>query len=164
VQHYSEKTRRATLQNLSAFLVRNPALTQRHFARIVSAVSPCITDLDGATREASLRLWDDALLALVSDAQLQPFLPTIVAQVFSAATNLDVEVCMHALRLLDSLFEKCPQAVVAHHGPQTLLLFANLLSAVRCWLVAFALEASVRDKSGRLACVTRVGCTNTCGG
>jgi Rix1 complex component involved in 60S ribosome maturation len=135
VQHYSEKTRRATLQNLCAFLLRHPSLVQRHFAKIVAAISPCATDSDAPVREASMRLWDEALFATVSDAQLSPFVPTIMAQIFSAATSLDVGVCMHALQLLDSLVAKCPAAVMLHHGPAALQLFANLLSAVRAVLL-----------------------------
>ena len=134
--HYSERTRRSALLGLSSLLERYPGVLFASLSTILPAIALRVADGDAATRAAARDLWTQRVSGSVSEAQLAPFLPLLMAHVCSAATHIQTDVRLDSFRFLSALVADCPRAVAAGHGGSVLQLFAASLSQVRTAQVA----------------------------
>ena len=130
-KHYSEKVRRSSLPSLSSLFTKHPAELTAHLAEVLPALAGRITDADSATRAAFRALWSDTIAPLVTEQQLAPFTPLILAHVSSAATHLQVDMRLDALRLVEMLAVHSPRLIAAGHLAAVLHLFCSTLSQAR---------------------------------
>lgn len=129
--HHNVKVRRAALQSLSSLLLREGTqFTRDHVSEVIAATISCLSGDDKLVRASFITLFEEVLLAQLSDEELRPFLPVIMANIRSAASHLHIGCRNDALLFLKVLVAHCARIVSHNHMPAVLNLFDGLLSQV----------------------------------
>jgi hypothetical protein len=71
------------------------------------------------------------ILPAISEKEMAPFLPLMMAHVRCAGTHLMADVRLDGLRFLEALVHGCPKIVATQYKGAVLQLFAAALSQVR---------------------------------
>jgi pre-rRNA-processing protein IPI1 len=129
--HHNAKVRRAALASLSALLQQEGAqFTRKYLSEVLAATITCLSDDDKMVRRSFITVWEELLQSCVSEEDLRPFLPVMMANIRSAASHLHIGCRNDALRFLKVLVAHCSQAICEDHMPAVLKLFDGLLSQV----------------------------------
>ena len=126
--HHNDKARRRALQGLLSLFTRHPGELTANLSDVLATLAARVADPDAAARSALLALWDEGVAPHVSEPQLAPFVPLLMAHTTAAATDLAVDVRLDALRFLERLMAACPRVVAARYAGVLLRLFAGAVA------------------------------------
>ena len=128
--HHNIKARRKALEGLASLCTRHPTTLHASLSDILTVAAARSSDSDSAVRTALRGLWTDVFVVQLSQAQLSPFAPMLIAHACAAATNLDVAIRLDAFALLQLIVAACPRLAAARYGTQLLRLFGSSLAPV----------------------------------
>ena len=126
--HHNDKARRRALQGLLSLFTRYPSELTANLSDVLATLAARVADPDAAARSALLALWDEGVAPHVSEPQLAPFVPLLMAHTTAAATDLAVDVRLDALRFLERLMAACPRVAAARYAGVLLRLFAGAVA------------------------------------
>ena len=123
--HFKSAVRRDALIGLRDLLQENPALLPPNLASLIHHLSP-IVDIEGSVRHALL-LFLRFLLGNVSEKQLSPFFPVLVAHLRCGLTHIDDRIQRDSLKVFDLVLSHFPRLLVSF-AQELLSLIIRLLS------------------------------------
>jgi hypothetical protein len=158
--HYNDNLRSEALQGLCSLLTLHPEVlaAPAGLLRILERVLPKLADHAANVRSQAheaLKL----LLAQLTPAQLEPFLPLLLAHLGIAMTQLSASVRLDTLPVLDALVGACPALLREHCGRLTanaLLIISSEQSTDGIATLTTTPQSRLASLQSRMAVLQRV--------
>ncbi|KAL0040469.1 hypothetical protein WJX77_008083 [Trebouxia sp. C0004] len=129
--HYSEKVRKDALTGLQQVFQQHPEEVRKQTNMLLGKLAECIGDVDKGVRTALKELLANVVLPQLRGPLLGPFLPLVMAHLFSALTSMAEAVRTGALDFLELFMDAAPKQVMQNHLEGALQHFVELLSPTR---------------------------------
>ncbi|KAL0042692.1 hypothetical protein WJX79_007939 [Trebouxia sp. C0005] len=129
--HYSEKVRKDALTGLQQVFQQHPQEVRKQTNMLLGKLAECIGDIDKGVRAALKELLANVVLPQLKGPLLGPFLPLVMAHLFSALTSMTEAVRTGALDFLELFMDAAPKQVMQNHLEGALQHFVELLSPTR---------------------------------
>eukprot|EP00250_Pteridium_aquilinum_P008212 c17769_g1_i1 orf=90-2927(+) len=125
--HHNDNVRKEALLGIKDLLARHPKELSLHAVTLVEKLCPRITDKNKSVRQALLDLLRTTVFAGLPEVLMRPLIPIVMAYIFSAMTNLAVDIRMSAFGFLDALIHSYPLLVAADYLVQIIQSFVEFL-------------------------------------
>ncbi|KAL0049524.1 hypothetical protein WJX82_004125 [Trebouxia sp. C0006] len=129
--HYSEKVRKDALTGLQQVFQQHPQEVRKQTNMLLGKLAECIGDVDKGVQAALKDLLANVVLPQLKGPLLGPFLPLVMAHLFSALTSMTEAVRTGALDFLELFMDAAPKQVMQNHLEGALQHFVELLSPTR---------------------------------
>lgn len=125
--HHNDHVRKEAVLGIKDLLSRHPEELSSHAVTLVEKLCPRMIDTDKSVQNALLLLLRTSIFASLPQVVMRPLVPIFMAYIFSAMTNLSMNIRMSAFRFLDVFIQSYPSIVVAGYLGQTVQYFVEFL-------------------------------------
>lgn len=125
--HHNDNVRKEALLGIKDLLARHPDQLTLHTVTLIEKLCPRITDNDKSVRQVLLVLLRTSIFAGLPQVVMRPLLPVIMAYIFSAMTNLAIDIRLSAFTFLNALVQSYPSLVVAGYMDQIVQFHVDFL-------------------------------------
>lgn len=125
--HYNTQAREEALVGLKDLIEKHPGVLKENLNDIFQRVLGKITDIESTVRRAFLSLIWSSFRGLTEE-EIAPFFPNVVAYLCSAMTHLNEGVRLDSMKFLDHCLRYYPR-LLSNHSKNIILNFINVISS-----------------------------------